>query len=106
MTTKDQLIEQHIREYESRMKHIDELFERCEFIVLVRPGFPVGDVSAATTGLPASLAERLAGNVVTGHLVEISSSDVRMRVAEGLSIRYLVPEAVAMYIYEHRLYLK
>jgi hypothetical protein len=30
MTTKDQLIEQHIREYESRMKHIDELFERAQ----------------------------------------------------------------------------
>lgn len=29
MTTKEQLIEQHIREYESRLKHIDELFERA-----------------------------------------------------------------------------
>ena len=29
MTTKEQLIEQHIREYESRMKHIDELYERA-----------------------------------------------------------------------------
>ena len=29
MTSKEQLIEQHIREYESRMKHIDELYERA-----------------------------------------------------------------------------
>jgi len=29
MTTKEQLIEQHIREYESRVKHIDELYERA-----------------------------------------------------------------------------
>ena len=29
MTTKEQLIDQHIREYESRMKHIDELYERA-----------------------------------------------------------------------------
>ncbi len=29
MTTKEQLIEQHIREYESRLKHIDELYERA-----------------------------------------------------------------------------
>ena len=28
-TTKEQLIDQHIREYESRMKHIDELYERA-----------------------------------------------------------------------------
>jgi hypothetical protein len=27
MTNKEQLIEQHIREYESRMKHIDELYD-------------------------------------------------------------------------------
>ena len=30
MTTKEQLIEQHIREYESRIKHIDELYERAQ----------------------------------------------------------------------------
>ena len=29
MTTKEQLIEQHIREYESRLKHIDELYDRA-----------------------------------------------------------------------------
>ena len=29
MTNKEHLIEQHIREYESRMKHIDELYERA-----------------------------------------------------------------------------
>lgn len=30
MTTKEELITQHIREYESRLKHIDELYERAE----------------------------------------------------------------------------
>ena len=30
MTTKEQLIDQHIREYESRLKHIDELYERAQ----------------------------------------------------------------------------
>ncbi len=29
MTTKEQLIEQHIREYESRLRHIDELYARA-----------------------------------------------------------------------------
>ncbi|WP_372739274.1 hypothetical protein [Neptunomonas sp.] len=29
MTTKEQLVEQHIREYESRSKHIDELIVRA-----------------------------------------------------------------------------
>jgi hypothetical protein len=30
MTNKEQLIDQHIREYESRLKHIDELYERAQ----------------------------------------------------------------------------
>jgi hypothetical protein len=29
MTTKEQLVEQHIREYESRRKHLDELLARA-----------------------------------------------------------------------------
>jgi len=29
MTTKVQLIEQHVREYESRLKHIEELYDRA-----------------------------------------------------------------------------
>jgi hypothetical protein len=30
MTTKEQLIEQHVREYEARLKHIDELYQRAQ----------------------------------------------------------------------------
>ena len=29
MTTSEKLVDQHIKEYESRLKHIDELFERA-----------------------------------------------------------------------------
>ena len=29
MTTKEELVSQHIREWESRMRHIDELYERA-----------------------------------------------------------------------------
>jgi nicotinate-nucleotide adenylyltransferase len=37
--------------------------------------------------------------------VDISATDVRRRVREGRSIRYLVPDAVAEYVASHRLYL-
>ena len=38
--------------------------------------------------------------------VNISSSDIRFRVEEGKSIRYLVPDEVSDYIYRHKFYTK
>jgi nicotinate-nucleotide adenylyltransferase len=37
-------------------------------------------------------------------VIGISSSDIRQRLAQGLSIRYLVPTEVAKYITEHKIY--
>ncbi len=36
--------------------------------------------------------------------LEISATDIRERCAEGKSIRYLLPDAVAHYIHSHNLY--
>jgi nicotinate-nucleotide adenylyltransferase len=87
-------------------KSIYELLELCTFITMGRPGFSEREITSETTGLEAPWPLRLAEKLTIGHLIEVSSSDVRMRVAEGLSIRYLVPDAVQMYICEHQLYLR
>jgi nicotinate-nucleotide adenylyltransferase len=42
--------------------------------------------------------------LLDGPQVDVSGSDIRRRVAAGLSIRYMVPEPVEEYIYVHRLY--
>ena len=63
------------------------------------PEFAPGDIA-----LEHPWPERLLKDAVTGVPLNISSTDIRYRVAEGLSIRYLVPPEVDMYIAEHRLY--
>ena len=84
-------------------RRIEDIFRLCRFAVVGRPG-------ANITGTPAELrlskaqTAQLRASVIAGHDIDISSREIRMRIAEGLSIRYLVPDAVAMYIAEHRLY--
>jgi nicotinate-nucleotide adenylyltransferase len=83
---------------------VDELLNLCEVASFLRPGESCLDAIADKVHLPDEHRKRLLKNVIEAHLVEISSTEIRMRIAEGLGIRYLVPPEVEMYIYEHGLY--
>ena len=85
-------------------KDIYDLLCLCDFRVFDRPGGFAATKTRTTLQLKHPWRERLLGNMARGHQVEISSSEIRHRIAEGLSIRYLVHPAVEMYIAEHRLY--
>lgn len=77
----------------------DEVIRLTCFIVADRPGHtwdPGG------RDLPPALTDRVLP-LSTTHL-DISSTDIRRRVREGLPIRYLTPDSVAAYITAHRLY--
>ncbi len=73
----------------------------CRLVVLPREGHPAPDLPALIARLPA-----LDGRVtlLDGPRIRLSASEVRGRAAAGLSVRYLVPDAVAAYIADHRLY--
>jgi len=86
-------------------KNIYTLLPLCHFVTFGRPGFDVMLITPRQLNLDPPWPQRLLRNVVSGRRVEISSSDIRHRVAEGMSIRYLVPDAVGMYIAEHTLYV-
>jgi nicotinate-nucleotide adenylyltransferase len=79
----------------------DQLLERIEWVVGPRPGVVLPD--------PASLEERFGPNASRIHLLDgpsldVSSTQVRERVAAGHTIRYLVPRGVEELIVDRGLY--
>ena len=76
----------------SRWHEVNELLSLCEIITVARPGTPLPEVGEL--GFPVETAQKLLKNVIQGRLCDISSSEIRRRIAEGRSIRYLVPDAV------------
>ncbi|MBP7830514.1 MAG: nicotinate-nucleotide adenylyltransferase [Kiritimatiellae bacterium] len=85
-------------------REIGELLRRCAFLTLERPGYSPARMTARRLRLPEPWPERLARNVFRGHVMDISSTEVRARAAAGASIRFLVTPAVAGYIRRRKLY--
>lgn len=90
-----------------------ELFDLAHVAVATRPGHELkaGDPALAAEfrnrlGAAADLHATPAGRVVpfaiTG--LEVSASEIRRRLAAGLDVRHLVPDAVLDYIDSHPLY--
>lgn len=82
-------------------KEPERLSQLCRLVVMARPGYDRSGFSALDCRIPG-LSERLL--LLEAPLLDISSSDIRRRVAQGLPIRYLVPNGVERYIREHGLY--
>jgi nicotinate-nucleotide adenylyltransferase len=76
----------------------EALLGEVDFVIMARPGW-----SLDWQGLPQEL-QSLRSRVVEAPLLDISSTDIRRRVAAGEPIDHLVPASVARYIAEHRLY--
>lgn len=81
-----------------------EILELCEVATFLRPGEDSIEAITGKIQLPAEQRECLLRNVIDAHRIEVSSSEIRMRLVEGQGIRYLVPPKVESYIYEHGLY--
>lgn len=79
-------------EYLPKWYKIDELVEMVQFVGVKRPGYTID------TPYPIIWLDT--------PMMDLSSSLIRKKIAQGCSIRYLVPEAVRNYILEKGLYLE
>jgi len=78
-----------------KWKNINELVRLVEFIFLERPKHPVK---------PHVEIDGLRLHRCDGHLIEISSSQLRERAKNGLSLHYFCPQKVIAYIESRKLY--
>ena len=79
-----------------------ELIKLCYLVAAPRPGVKKPDLKALEAEIPG-ITQRVM--LMKEPKVDISATDIRERVAKGLSVRHLVPEAVNHYIKEHKLYV-
>lgn len=77
------------------------IVQLARLAVAARPGCPPPDPTALERAVPG-IQDRM--DVVPMPQMDISSTDIRRRVAQGISIRFLVPAAVEAYITAHGLY--
>ena len=81
-----------------------ELLRSVSLVVARRGGEPEpcwGELEGIVT---AEEIEQIQSRKLELPAVEVSSSDIRRRIEQGRSIRYLLPAAVEVYIKEHGLY--
>ncbi|MHB1462108.1 MAG: nicotinate-nucleotide adenylyltransferase [Armatimonadota bacterium] len=74
----------------------------CKLLVLHRPGYRV---DRPEQYLPKGSPAECVTMIEAPHL-QISSSDIRQRIADGKSIRYLTPDAAVQIMDEHLIYRK
>jgi len=79
--------------------------EQAGLVVVPRPGVMLwtGERLAKALGVPP---ETVRYRLVACPMIEIASRELRRAMADGLSVRYLVPRAVEEYIRERKLYRK
>jgi nicotinate-nucleotide adenylyltransferase len=74
----------------------------CRLVAVPRPGYSVPDLKKLEADI-RGLSQRVI--LMDKPEIDISATEIRKRVARGLSISHLVPAPVGRYIQQHRLYM-
>jgi len=83
---------------------ITELIDRCNLSVMYRAGFDAPDFGRFEGVWGAQRIKKLQQNVIPTPLIDISSTEIRRRLAARLDITGMLEPSVADYIREHGLY--
>ncbi|MGN1381971.1 MAG: nicotinate (nicotinamide) nucleotide adenylyltransferase [Eubacterium sp.] len=82
--------------------HGPEILNRYGIILTIRPGISCEDCLQKKKEYENKYGARI--SLVHNDPMDISSTEIRKRAAEGKSLEGLVPREVEEYIYDHRLY--
>ncbi len=88
--------------YISTWKDYKKLLKICDFVVVTRPGYKKNQLVSEIEDIEKNFGCDI--QFVEVEPVEISSSMVRENVKKGLSVKDMVPEKVAEFIAENKLY--
>ncbi len=81
-----------------------ELVDACQIITAHRPGWDAINWQSLGTILNEAQVDRLRDGIIPAPRIEVSSTDIRERLRQGRSVRYLIPEAVLEYVQRLGLY--
>jgi nicotinate-nucleotide adenylyltransferase len=85
---------------------IAELIDECNPVVMCRAGFERPDFSRFTKSLGERRVAKLQKNIISTPLIDISSTEIRRKIAAGEDVSGLVCPSVKDYISEHKLYIQ
>jgi len=83
---------------------ISELIDGCNLTAMYRAGFEPPDFSKFKALWGPQRVEKLQRNVVETSLIDISSTEIRNKLAAGSDVTSMLHPPVADYIHEHGLY--
>jgi len=85
-----------------RWKNFKEIFPTCTILAAMRDDKDVSDMEQQIHYLKEKYQAQI--EILKSPVIDISSTIIRNRVANKMSVRYMVPDAVADYIFKKGLY--
>jgi nicotinate-nucleotide adenylyltransferase len=85
-----------------KWRSVNQLVKLCRIAVVPRPGFSLPDMDAMERQIPGLSASVV---LLDKPEIDVSATEIRKKVAQGLPYKTMVPPPVAEYIKKNRLYV-